>query len=72
VSGISGVITTIAGVVGTCGYNGDGAATTSTHLKLPRAIFGDAAANIFFAEFGSNIVRKLSRGVVKTIAGYFK
>lgn len=70
-SGISSVITTIAGVVGTCGYNGDGAAT-STHLKLPRAIFGDAAANIFFAEFGSNIVRKLSRGVVKTIAGYFK
>ncbi len=68
VSGISGVITTIAGVVGTCAYNGDGSATI-THLKLPRAIFGDAAANIFFVEFGSNIVRKLSAGVVKTIAG---
>eukprot|EP01042_Synura_sphagnicola_P015774 gene15774-19980_t len=69
----SGIITTVAGVAGTCGNNGDSNAAVNTLLNKPRAIFGLSGVGgaVYFTEFGSNLARKLDPvgGSIVTIAG---
>eukprot|EP01040_Poterioochromonas_malhamensis_P014982 gene14982-biopygen3473 len=66
----SGIITTVAGVAGTCDSNGDSNPALNTFLNKPRAIFGSGGA-VYFTEFGSNLARKLDPvgGSIVTIAG---
>ena len=65
----AGVITTIAGT-GSIGYSGDGGAATSATLNNPQGIAIDAAGNIFIADTGNNVVRKVTAaGVISTVAG---
>jgi uncharacterized protein YjdB len=65
----SGIITTIAGT-GTPGYTGDGGAATLATLKSPIALTGDAAGNIYVAEFNNHVIRKISTsGIITTVAG---
>jgi len=59
VDAISGIMTAYAGV----GINGSYAASApamTAYTKLPLGIFGDAAGNIYYAESGYNVLRKLS------------
>lgn len=63
------IITTIAGG-GCCGYGGTGRPAINTPLSSPEGIALDAAGNIFFAESGNNLVRRINPfGVMDTIPG---
>jgi sugar lactone lactonase YvrE len=68
----SGVASVFAGNASstTCGYTGDGAAATSASLCYPQGVAIDAAGNVYIADEGSNIVRKVSTaGVISLFAG---
>jgi sugar lactone lactonase YvrE len=68
----AGVITLIAGTVGTTGFSGDGGAATSESLfNSPSGIALDKAGNIYIADTWNNRIRKItvSTGTITTIAG---
>ena len=64
----TGVITTVAGN-GAYGYSGDGGQATSAQLNEAYGIPVDSAGNLYIADFGNNRIRKVSNGVIATIAG---
>ncbi len=65
----SGVISTIAGN-GTAGYSGDGGQATAAEISNARGITIDTVGNIYFADLGNNVVRKINTsGVISTFAG---
>jgi trimeric autotransporter adhesin len=64
----NGVLTTIAGT-GTLGYSGDNGPATSAQLSGPSGISVDGVGNLYFADTGNQRVRKISRGVITTVAG---
>ena len=63
-----GSITTVAGN-GTAGYSGDGGEAASAQLNSPLGVAVDAAGNVYIADTGNNVVRKVSGGVITTVAG---
>jgi uncharacterized protein (TIGR03437 family) len=66
-----GVITTVAGN-GTPGFSGDNGPATSAQLNVqnqPSAIAVDAAGSLYIADTGNNRVRKVTNGVITTVAG---
>ena len=63
-----GVITTVAGN-GTYGFGGDGGPATSAQLVNPEGVALDSAGNLYIGEFESNRIRKVSNGVITTVAG---
>ena len=63
----NGVITTVAGN-GTLGSSGDNGPATSAELAGPVGVAVDAAGNLYIADFSSNRVRKVSNGVITTVA----
>ncbi|MCB4791590.1 MAG: carboxypeptidase regulatory-like domain-containing protein [Elusimicrobia bacterium] len=67
----SGIISTIAGDgTGVAGYSGDGSSATSAKLKNPQGIAVDASGNVYIADFGNNVIRKVdASGNISTIAG---
>jgi sugar lactone lactonase YvrE len=63
-----GVITTVAGT-GAQGFNGDNIAATAAKLNYPYGVAVDSAGNIYIAD-GDNIrIRKVSSGIITTVAG---
>jgi uncharacterized protein (TIGR03437 family) len=64
----NGVITTVAGT-GVAGFGGDGGAPTSAQLNAPAGIALDGAGNLYIADSGNNRIRKISSGVISTLAG---
>ncbi|HXY28052.1 MAG TPA: hypothetical protein VEH82_07195, partial [Acidimicrobiales bacterium] len=65
----SGTITTVAGT-GTDGYTGDGGPATSAELNHPEGLFVDASNNLFIADEGAHVVRKVNAaGTITTVAG---
>jgi len=82
VNATTGVITTIAGTganshyAGTVCFNsacytGDGGPATSALLNFPYGIAIDANNNIYFSDFGNNVIRKVTAGtgIITTVAG---
>jgi uncharacterized protein (TIGR03437 family) len=64
-----GIITTIAGN-GTSDYAGDNGPANAAALNFPTGVAVDGAVNIYIADFGNNVIRKVSAaGVITTIAG---
>lgn len=64
-----GNITTVAGN-GSGGYNGDNGPAISTQLGVPYQIRFDAAGNLFIADQGFSVVRKINTsGIIITVAG---
>jgi sugar lactone lactonase YvrE len=63
-----GILTVVAGN-GSAGYGGDGGAAISASLNSPQDIAVDPAGNIFVADTGNNRVRKISTGIITTVAG---
>lgn len=63
-----GVITTVAGN-GWDGYSGDGGPATGAPLCAIRGVAVDASRNLFLADSLNNVIRKVSNGVISTIAG---
>jgi uncharacterized protein (TIGR03437 family) len=64
----NGVITTIAGT-GTQGYSGDNGPATSAQLWLPVGVAVDSAGSVYIADTGNYRIRKVSNGVITTVAG---
>lgn len=65
----SGVITTVAGY-GPAGYSGDGVAATRATLGSPTCVAVDGVGNLFIADYGNNLIRKVdTRGTITTVAG---
>jgi len=64
----SGVITTIAGN-GAAGYSGDEGPATGAELDYPSGVAVDAAGNLYIAEYYNHSIRKVSNGIITTIAG---
>jgi uncharacterized protein (TIGR03437 family) len=73
----NGVVSTVAGSgpagrgagTGTGAYGGDGGPATSAGLNRPRGVALDGAGNLFIADTGNNRIRKVSNGVITTVAG---
>jgi len=63
-----GIITTVAGT-GTAGYSGDGGQATSAQLKFPYSVAVDGQGSLYIADYGNQRVRKVSGGVISTVAG---
>ena len=64
----NGIITTIAGN-GTLGYSGDGGPATHAQLHWPYGMALDAQGNLYIADNGNDVIRKVSNGIISTIAG---
>ncbi|HMD71655.1 MAG TPA: hypothetical protein VKF41_09955 [Bryobacteraceae bacterium] len=65
-----GVISTVAGISGFSGYFGDGAAATKARLNQPSGVALDAAGNLYIADLGNSLVRKVDgNGTITTFAG---
>jgi uncharacterized protein (TIGR03437 family) len=67
----NGVITTVAGN-GTAGFSGDNGPATSAQLNFASTSLSvgvDSAGNLYIADSGNNRVRKVSNGVITTVAG---
>ncbi len=66
---LAGIISTIAGT-GPTGYSGDGAAATLAKLNDPINVAVDPAGNIYIADRGNNLIRKVDPvGIISTFAG---
>ncbi len=65
----NGNITTVAGI-GTPGYSGDGGLATAAQLNGPTGVAVDANGNLYIADFGNFVVRRVTAsGLITTIAG---
>ncbi|MES2391862.1 MAG: Ig-like domain repeat protein [Acidobacteriota bacterium] len=71
VDAVTGIITTVAGELGNLGYSGDGGLATSAQLSLPEGLAFDSAGNMYIADSGNNLVRRVdaSTGIITTVAG---
>jgi uncharacterized protein (TIGR03437 family) len=64
----NGIITSVAGN-GTVGFSGDGGPATAAQLFTPHGIAFDAAGNLYIADAGNVRIRKVSNGIITTVAG---
>ena len=56
---------------GTGGYSGDGYAATNAELYIPRAVAFDSFGNVYIADGGNNVIRKvdITTNIISTFAG---
>jgi sugar lactone lactonase YvrE len=64
----NGMITTVAGN-GTEGFSGDNGPAISSQLSDPNKAAVDSAGNLYIADFGNHRIRKVSNGIITTVAG---
>ena len=64
----AGIIATVAGS-GSNGFGGDGGAATSAGLNAPAGLFVDVSGDLYIADGNNQRVRKVSGGIISTIAG---
>jgi hypothetical protein len=65
----SGTITTFAGVPQGCGPGTDGVAATESKLYYPYGVAVDSSGNVYIADQGDQSIRKVSGGIITTVAG---
>jgi uncharacterized protein (TIGR03437 family) len=63
-----GTITTFAGN-GYPGYGGDNGPAASATLQLPPDVAVDRQGNVYIADLGGDRIRKVSNGIISTVAG---
>jgi sugar lactone lactonase YvrE len=65
----TGIIEAWAGT-GAAGYGGDGGLATAATLNRPNDVAEDAAGNVYIADFGNHVVRRVDpSGIITTVAG---
>src|ERR1035437_8007513 len=64
----TGVLTRVAGN-GTTGFSGDNGPGTSAQMYTPLGLAVDATGNLYIADLGNSRIRKVSNGVIITVAG---
>src|ERR1035437_6005113 len=66
---VNGTISTVAGS-GTAGFTGDGGPAASAQINGPFDVAVDSAGNLYIADTGNEVVRKVSSdGTMSTVAG---
>jgi uncharacterized protein (TIGR03437 family) len=65
----SGNISTVAGSPTSIGFSGDGGPATKAKMGAPYGIAVDGAGNLYIADAGNNRIRKVSNGIITTVAG---
>ena len=70
VSGVTGIITTVAGT-GIAGTTGDNGPATAARLSSPVGVALDASGNIYISDIGSSRIRMVTvaTGIINTVAG---
>jgi sugar lactone lactonase YvrE len=63
-----GIISTFAGD-NVAGYSGDGSAATAAELNGPNGLSMDGSGNLYIADERNERVRKVTSGIVSTVAG---
>jgi hypothetical protein len=63
-----GTISTVVGN-GTPGFSGDGGAGTSAEINLVYGVAADSSGRVFIADAYNCVIRELSSGTIKTVAG---
>jgi uncharacterized protein (TIGR03437 family) len=66
--GLDGRFSTVAGT-GFPGYNGDRIQATSAQLRKPAGLALDSGGNLYIADQANHRIRKVSNGIITTIAG---
>ncbi len=71
VDAVTGIITTVAGTLNQHGYTGDRGLATAATLNTPNGIALDAAGNLFLADTGNHVIRRVdaASGIITTVAG---
>ena len=64
-----GTITNIAGTGGTAGYSPDGTTATAALLSSPAGLAFDSKGNLYIADTGNNVIRKITGTTIATVAG---
>jgi sugar lactone lactonase YvrE len=61
----------VAGIEGSCGYDGDGVPATAARLNQPYGITFDSARNLYISDTSNNRIRKVDakKGIITTVAG---
>ena len=54
---------------GVAGFSGDSGPATKAQLNGPKGIAVDSVGNVYFADAGNGRVRRVSNGVITTVAG---
>ena len=65
----AGQISLYAGEPGVAGFRGDGGVPGAARLSGPLDIFVDAKDQVFIADSGNNRIRRVSAGIITTVAG---
>jgi uncharacterized protein (TIGR03437 family) len=65
---VGGIATTVAGTSNP-GFGGDGGPATDALLDSPTGITIDSSGNLYIADTGNNRVRRVSNGIITTVAG---
>src|ERR1022692_381452 len=70
VAAATGIVTTVAGNGG-AGYSGDGGPASSAGLSGPQGVAVDGSGNLFVADTGNAVMRKVAAatGITTTVAG---
>ena len=72
VTAATGLISTVAGVLGVQGYSGDGGSAIHAHLNTPDSVAIDPVNGyLYLADSGNSVVRRvnLSTGIISAFAG---
>ena len=64
----NGIITTVAGT-GQLGWSGDGGPAIQAELSAPEGLALDPQGDLFIADSGNERIRKITNGIITTIAG---
>ena len=66
---VSGGVITLAAGNGMAGFGGDNGPATNAQLNSPTGLAVDSAGNLFIADEQNARIRKISNGVISTVAG---
>ncbi len=70
VTASTGLISTIGGTPGACGYSGDGGPATKAEMNNPVGVAVDSSGNVYIADFNNARIRKIeTNGTIITVAG---
>ncbi len=50
---------------------GDGGPATSAILETPQAVVADSSGTIYIADAGNGAIRKVTKGSITSVAGYY-
>ena len=66
----SAAVSIVAGVLGQCGYNGDGIAATTAQLNGLQGVAVDSLGNLYIADSNNNRIRMVDpSGMISTLTG---